>query len=101
MCEIQTVFLLSQNCVRCALFGLFWGFLGVFLWGLFSFCLGFSFFLFLFFCRVLSDYISMIALKLYIASRLSHLCSGCWWDRCVSNMASLKREDPMKLHAAR
>lgn len=79
----------------------FGGFLGFFLWGLFSFCLGFSFFLFLFFCRVLSDYISMIALKLYIASRLSHLCSGCWWDRCVSNMASLKREDPMKLHAAR
>lgn len=83
-------------CLVC--FGVFWGF---FLWGLFSFCLGFSFFLFLFFCRVLSDYISMIALKLYIASRLSHLCSGCWWDRCVSNMASLKREDPMKLHAAR
>lgn len=83
-------------CLVC--FGVFWVF---FLWGLFSFCLGFSFFLFLFFCRVLSDYISMIALKLYIASRLSHLCSGCWWDRCVSNMASLKREDPMKLHAAR
>lgn len=80
-------------CLVC--FGVFWGF---FCGGCFLFV---WVFLFLFFCRVLSDYISMIALKLYIASRLSHLCSGCWWDRCVSNMASLKREDPMKLHAAR
>lgn len=83
-------------CLVC--FGVFWGF---FCGGCFLFVWVFLFFFFFFFCRVLSDYISMIALKLYIASRLSHLCSGCWWDRCVSNMASLKREDPMKLHAAR
>lgn len=69
--------------------------------GVVFFLFGFFVFFFFLFCRVLSDYISMIALKLYIASRLSHLCSGCWSDRCVSNVAFLKREDPMKLHAAR
>lgn len=48
MCEIQTVFLLSQNCVCCALFGLFWGFfclvffVGVFF--LFGFFFWFCFF---------------------------------------------------------